>query len=116
MLDHPDQATAEALARLYDLDLEQDPGDLDLYLALAARTGGPVLEIAAGSGRVAVPLAAAGYYVTAVDIDPAMLHRAGKAAAGAGSDAAERIVRSLERWSHGRAVARDPVVPDERED
>ena len=31
-------------------------------------------------------------------------------------DAAERIVRSLERWSHGRAVARDPVVPDERED
>ena len=88
-----DPSTAAALARLYDLDLEQDPGDLDLYLALAARTGGPVLEIAAGSGRVAVPLAAAGYYVTAVDIDPAMLHRAGKAAAGAGSDAAERIER-----------------------
>lgn len=67
--------TAAALARLYDLDLVDDPGDLDLYLALAARTGGPILELAAGSGRIAVPLARAGYEVTAVDIDPAMLAR-----------------------------------------
>ena len=35
MLDRPDAATAAALARLYDLDLRDDPGDLDLYLALA---------------------------------------------------------------------------------
>ena len=35
----------EALARLYDLDLVDDPGDLDLYLALAGRTGGPILEL-----------------------------------------------------------------------
>jgi SAM-dependent methyltransferase len=66
----------EALARYYDLDLRDDPGDVDLYLALAARTGGPILELAAGSGRIAVPLAAAGYQVTGVDIDPAMLARA----------------------------------------
>ena len=46
----------DALARLYDLDLVEDPGDLDLYLALAARTGGPILELAAGTGRLAVPL------------------------------------------------------------
>ncbi len=71
-----DPATAAALARLYDLDLTDDPGDLDLYLALAARTGGPVLELAAGTGRLAVPLALAGYVVTAVDLDPAMLDRA----------------------------------------
>jgi hypothetical protein len=32
-----------ALARLYDLDLAVDPGDLDLYRALASRTGGPIL-------------------------------------------------------------------------
>jgi UDP-N-acetylglucosamine--N-acetylmuramyl-(pentapeptide) pyrophosphoryl-undecaprenol N-acetylglucosamine transferase len=31
-------------------------------------------------------------------------------------DAAERIVRSLERWSHGRAAGRDPVAPGERGD
>ena len=34
-----DPVTAAALARLYDLDLADDPGDLDLYLALAGRTG-----------------------------------------------------------------------------
>ena len=76
MLDRPDPATAEALARFYDLDLTADPGDLDLYLALAGRTGGPILELAVGSGRLAVPLAEAGYDVTGVDLDPAMLARA----------------------------------------
>lgn len=86
MLDRPDAATAAALARLYDLDLLSDPGDLDLYLALAARADGPVLELAAGSGRLAVPLAAAGHRVTAVDLDPAMLARARTAAAAAGID------------------------------
>ena len=67
---------ADALARLYDLDLAEDPGDdIGLYLALAERTGGPILELAAGTGRIARPLAAAGYAVTAVDFDPAMLAR-----------------------------------------
>ena len=61
------------LARYYDLDLAEDPGDVDLYRALAARTGGPVLELAAGTGRIAVPLAASGLEVVAVDRDPAML-------------------------------------------
>ena len=42
-------AVADALARLYDLDLVEDPGDLDLYLALAARAGGPILELAVGT-------------------------------------------------------------------
>jgi SAM-dependent methyltransferase len=86
-----DPKAADALARLYDLDLTEDPGDIDLYLALASRTGGPILEIAAGSGRVALPLAHAGYEVTAVDIDPAMLARAGDAATEAGTDVRVRI-------------------------
>lgn len=66
-----------ALARLYDLDLVEDPGDLDLYLALADRSGDrPVLELAVGSGRLAVPLVEAGHRVTGVDLDRAMLERA----------------------------------------
>jgi SAM-dependent methyltransferase len=68
--------SADDLARLYDLDLADDPGDLDLYLALAARAGGPVLELACGTGRLTVPLAEAGHELTGVDIDPAMLARA----------------------------------------
>jgi SAM-dependent methyltransferase len=75
---------AAALARLYALALRDDPGDLDLYLALVERTGGPVLELAAGTGRLAVPLAEAGHRVVGVDIDPAMLDRARAAAADAG--------------------------------
>ena len=72
----PDPASAAALARLYDLDLADDPGDVELYRALADRGGGRVLELAVGTGRIAVPLAAAGYRVTGVDNDPQMLDRA----------------------------------------
>jgi SAM-dependent methyltransferase len=84
-----DEATD--LARLYDLDLVDDPGDVDLYLALAARAGGPILELGVGTGRVAVPLAAAGYRVTGVDRDPAMLARARIAAHAAGDEAERRL-------------------------
>jgi len=87
----PDEPVADALARLYDVDLLQDPGDLDLYLALAARTGGPILELGVGSGRIAVPLAAAGYAVTGVDLDPAMLRRARERAENAGRTAARNL-------------------------
>lgn len=68
--------TADAIARLYDLDLSEFDGDLDLYTALAQRTGGPILELAVGTGRIAVPLAEAGYEVVGVDLDAAMLRRA----------------------------------------
>jgi SAM-dependent methyltransferase len=84
------ETAPQALARLYDLDLADDPGDLDLYLALAARTGGPVLELAAGSGRLTVQIAAAGHEITGVDLDPAMLARARSAAEAAGGDATGR--------------------------
>jgi SAM-dependent methyltransferase len=86
-----DPAAPAALARLYDLDLSVDPGDLDLYLALAARSEGPIVELAAGTGRLAVPLAGAGHRVTGIDLDPSMLARARARAAAAGQGTAERI-------------------------
>jgi SAM-dependent methyltransferase len=92
MMEPPDATASAAFARLYDLDLVEDPGDVDLYLALAGRTGGPILELAAGTGRLAVPLAAAGRAVTAVDNDPAMLERARRRAEAAGRATANRIV------------------------
>lgn len=90
-LERPDPATAAALARLYDLDLVDDPGDLDLYLALADRAAGPILELAVGSGRLAVPLAEAGHLVTGVDLDPAMLDRARTRAQASVPEAADRL-------------------------
>jgi len=89
--DGPGEPLADALARLYDVDLVEDPGDVDLYLALAARADGPVLELAAGTGRLAVPLAAAGNRVTAVDLEPAMLARLRRRARAAGSTVERRI-------------------------
>ncbi|HEX5591637.1 MAG TPA: class I SAM-dependent methyltransferase [Candidatus Limnocylindrales bacterium] len=83
--------TGAEIARLYDLDLSVDPGDVDLYLALAARTDRPIVELAVGSGRIAVPLAAAGHRVTGIDLDPAMLARARVRAADAGEAVAGRI-------------------------
>jgi len=87
------------LARWYDLDLTDDPGDIDLYLALAAQSGGAVLELAAGTGRIAVPLAAAGHEVVAVDHDAAMLDRARAAwsrlPAGTGTGSLELVEADL---------------------
>jgi SAM-dependent methyltransferase len=71
----PETAGA-ALARLYDLDLIEDPGDVELYRALARRTGDPIVELAVGTGRIAAELAAEGHTVVGVDNDPAMLARA----------------------------------------
>jgi len=59
------------LAQLYDVF--PFDGDLPLYLELAKQEGGRVLEVACGSGRVAVPLARAGHHVTGIDASPHML-------------------------------------------
>ena len=47
--------------------------DLPLWRELAARAGGPVLDLGAGTGRVALDLAAAGHEVTALDSDAELL-------------------------------------------
>jgi SAM-dependent methyltransferase len=77
------ETEADALARLYDLDLAEDPGDLELYRALARRTGDPILELGVGSGRVARALTADGHRVVGVDNDPGMLARARTRSGGA---------------------------------
>jgi SAM-dependent methyltransferase len=95
---HPSESAAEALARLYDLDLAEDPGDVELYRALARRTGGPIVELAVGSGRIARPLVADGHRVVGVDIDPAMLERARARLAGVadGANGARGAKRSAQ--------------------
>jgi SAM-dependent methyltransferase len=67
---------AETLARYYDLDVLDVSYDAELYQHLAQEAGGPVLELAVGSGRLAIPLAVAGHRVVGVDHDAAMLDRA----------------------------------------
>lgn len=70
---------------LYDLqhdDMSGTPldGDVEFFVRQARRTGGPVLELGCGTGRVALPIARAGLEVVGIDLSPHMLKRArGKA-------------------------------------
>ena len=56
----------------YDIEDNTDTG-IAFYTALAQETGGPVLEIACGTGRVSIPIARLGFAVTGLDIVPGML-------------------------------------------
>ncbi len=64
------------LARLYDWEHDEFQADAELYVQLARRTGGPVLDLACGSGRILAPLTLAGFEVVGVDRSAAMLERA----------------------------------------
>ena len=48
--------------------------DLALWRELAENAGGPLLDIGAGTGRVALDLAARGHDVTAIDSDADLIH------------------------------------------
>ena len=83
-------ATAEEAARfaaLYDLDYaSRDLGaDVDWFRGLARITGGPILELGCGTGRVAVPLALDGHAVVGLDRSSAMLERADRRARAVGA-------------------------------
>jgi SAM-dependent methyltransferase len=60
---------------LYDAENHWGADD-DFYLALAQQVGGPVLDIACGTGRLTRAIAQTGLPVTGMDIMPAMLERA----------------------------------------
>jgi SAM-dependent methyltransferase len=58
--------------------------DVSFYLELARRSGGPVVELGVGTGRLAVPIAADGIAVIGVDSSEGMLEVARERAALAG--------------------------------
>ncbi len=62
----------DPLADLYDLEYPHDY-DAPFWLSLAEHEGGPVVEWGAGTGRLAVPLAGAGFEVTGVEFSERMI-------------------------------------------
>jgi SAM-dependent methyltransferase len=60
--------------RHYDALKTQD--DIAFYQAYAQQATGPVLEIGCGTGRVTIPLAAAGVDITGLDVSSSMLAEA----------------------------------------
>src|SRR5207237_10593984 len=69
----------DLIAPFYDIEHAHFDEDVDLYLNFAEACGGPLLELACGSGRLLVPLARAGYRVTGVDTSGRMLELARRA-------------------------------------
>jgi ubiquinone/menaquinone biosynthesis C-methylase UbiE len=63
----------DAYDAFYSSSGPQIAGDLAFYQRVAREVGGPVLELACGTGRIALPLAGAGLHVTGVDRSEAML-------------------------------------------
>jgi SAM-dependent methyltransferase len=80
----------DLIAAFYDEDMGRNAGEAGLrwYRGEAGRAvgaaGGPLLELAAGTGRLTLPLAGDGHRVVALDRSPPMLNELVRKAAAAG--------------------------------
>ena len=63
----------DAIAELYDPWSRTVTEDIDFYVAEARKAQGTVVELGVGTGRIAVPVAAAGVHVIGVDSSAGML-------------------------------------------
>ena len=93
----------DPIAGLYDAWSTAVVEDISFYVDEARASGGPVVELGVGTGRIAVPTAAAGVDVIGVDSSAAML--AVCAEAGRAAGVSERIDLRL-------GDLRDPPVPE----
>jgi SAM-dependent methyltransferase len=74
----------DSIASIYDPWSRSVTEDVEFYVEHALASGGPVVELAVGTGRIAVPVALAGVDVIGVDSSPGMLAVARAAAEEAG--------------------------------
>jgi SAM-dependent methyltransferase len=63
----------DPIARLYDPWSRSVTEDVRFYVEEAVASGGPVVELGVGTGRIAVPVAEAGVHVIGVDSSAGML-------------------------------------------
>jgi SAM-dependent methyltransferase len=108
------RGSSPARTRILTTDLYDHPALYDslfpatahiaYYRDLARRQGGEVLELACGTGQLAVPIAAAGLPVTGLDLSPAMLTTARDRAAAA-DVSMECVQGDMRRFDLGRRFA-----------
>ena len=80
-----DERGAQFYAETYDESVPDWPNEVDFYQEMAAnakRAGGSVLELACGTGRVAIRLARSGANVVGLDLSPYMLEVARRKSVG----------------------------------
>jgi SAM-dependent methyltransferase len=76
--------TFSPLVVWHDVECGSYRADLPLWRALARAEAGPVLDVGAGTGRVALELARAGHSVCALDREPELLEALSARASAAG--------------------------------
>lgn len=118
-------ASTKQVARQYDAWSAQVTDDIEFYVGLARQSEGPLVELAVGGGRVAVPVAqATGRRVIGIDSSPAMLEQARAKAADAGVDLDLRLgdMRDLELdelcaliYCPGRSLLHVPTWAERRQ-
>lgn len=62
-------------AEFYDI-VNTQTGDINFFLEYAEQVGGRILELAAGTGRIAVPLIENGFQYVGIDLSPEFVDRA----------------------------------------
>jgi SAM-dependent methyltransferase len=89
------EGAASLFVRAYDAFYNCEPpqiaGDVAFYESLARKRAGPVLELACGTGRIALALAERGLDITGVDVSDGMLTIARRKAAGLPAPVWERL-------------------------
>ena len=73
----------------HDVECGSYAADLPLWRELAAQSGGPVLDVGAGTGRVAIDLHQRGFDVHALDVDETLLAALRSRAPGVPTHAAD---------------------------
>jgi ubiquinone/menaquinone biosynthesis C-methylase UbiE len=114
----------DAIAPIYDDWFAHMTEDVQHYVRLAKETDGPLVELAVGNGRVAIPVAGeTGRHVLGIDSSPAMLAQARERAADAGVNLELRLgdMRELELeepagliYVPGRSLGHLPTWGDRR--
>jgi SAM-dependent methyltransferase len=100
----------DAFARYYDADIGSHIDDLAFYRQLAQRTGGPIVELMCGTGRVLLPLARAGFQITGVDVSPLLLAQARRKLEAAGLlDQVALQLADLRQW-HSESIYRLAII------
>lgn len=104
MDDIPNPSPYEA-PELYDLLFDSLDFDVPYWVETARTAGGPVLEIACGSGRVLLPVRKAGIDIEGLDSSPAMIGRL-KDKAGAAGLGLRAEVADMRDFAMGRRYSR----------